>query len=130
MSGENPSDVFRWKESSLANASTYAGLEDVEIASILQSSNCSLPPNARLQAKMRESLSKSSSCLLLRYAHMLPDPDASSDPGPAAYPTSPGSKAPLWMNRGYLDIEGDYLELLIDATSRKVFSESRKWRPD
>lgn len=130
MSGENPSDVFRWKETSLANASTYAELDDMEIASSLRSSNCILPKNARLQARMKESLSKSSSCLLLRYAHLLPDPDALSDPGPAAFPAGPGSKAPLWKNHGYLDIEGDYLEFLIDATSRQVFSEARKWRSD
>ena len=123
ISGEDVPHVFRWKETTLAEASAYAALDDADIAAALSASGVVLPPDAHRQGMVQEDLGRGSSCLLLRYAHLIPDPDpdAASAAGPAS--------APPWMNAGFIVMENDYLEVFIDGRTGKVFSESRKWRP-
>lgn len=123
LSGENPPHAFRWKEMTLAETSTYSDLDDHDVAAILQASGVRLPPDAHRIAKLREALPRGRACLLLRYTHRLPDPASESDL------SSSETDTPIWMNKGSVVMENDYLEILIDAGTGKVFSIDGKWRP-
>jgi hypothetical protein len=122
ISGEAVPHVFRWKEATLAKSSTYAALDENDIAAALQAAGLVLPPNAHRQAALEEDLGQGGSCLLLRYAHLVPDPDPGADGN--------GATVPPQLSAGFIVMENDYLEILIDAGTGKVFSESSKWRPE
>lgn len=121
-SGEDMPQAFRWLETGISKASRYDDLPDSEIAKILSVSGIDLPTNAVLQGKTQSELSKDSSCLSIRYAHLIPDAEPSPD-GHAGL-------VPPYMNPGLIVMENDYLEILIDAGTGKVFGESKKWRPE
>jgi hypothetical protein len=79
------------------------------------------PPEARLQGISPFEPEDGSGCLVLRYVHLLPDPDAgmaAGEPQPACY-----------RNRGSIVVERDFWEFHIDAKTRKLVGEYRKWRP-
>lgn len=121
-SGEDAPDAFRWLETGLSKSARHADLSDSEITGILSGFGIVLPPQAQLQGKTQSELSKGSSCLSIRYAHLLPDPDPSPDGHTA--------QVPPHMNNGFIVMENDYWEILIDAGTGKVFGESRKWRTE
>lgn len=122
ISGESVPHVFRWKESTLARASTYSDLDESDIAAALQAAGVALPPNSHRQARLEEDLGQGRACLLLRYIHLVPDPHPGADGN--------GATVPPQFSAGYVVLENDYLEILIDGGTGKVLSEARKWRPE
>jgi hypothetical protein len=124
LSGESPPQVYRWKEVLQSNSSFYADLDESTLASILQAAGIALPPDSHRTAKLREDSSSGNSFLLLRFKHLIPDPQGEPFPGPI----QEAEHAPIWENKGFIRLEGDFLEFLIDARNRKVVSEYRKWR--
>lgn len=117
-SGEEPPHVFRWQEANRASASRHAELSEAECRLILGAEGASVPAEARLVGISRDELPDDAECVALRYVHELPDP-AAADPDPGV----------PWRSRGAIVVEGDYWEFLIDAATRTLLGENRKWRP-
>jgi len=124
LSGEIPPQVYRWKEISQSKLSSYADLDESNLNFIFQAAGITLQQDSYRIAKIREDLGQNGSCLLLRFDHLIPDPQAE-------FPTGSKEQAarnPKWMNAGFIRVEGDFQEYLIDAGNQKVISEFRKWR--
>lgn len=117
---EERPDVFRWQEATLSAAAAYADLPESECLAILRENRSAPPPNARLQGIAPFEPEDGAGCLVLRYAHILPDPgsEAGDEPQPGCY-----------RSRGAIVVERDFWEYHIDAGTRRLVGEYRKWRP-
>lgn len=120
LSGEDDPDVFRWQESSRAERASHSALSESECLAILGRNGIDLPGDARLQSVTELELDDDSSCVAVRFEHVLPDPERAEPDG--AVPQA------RLRNRGFIVVEGDFREIHIDASDKTVIGEYRKWR--
>jgi hypothetical protein len=117
-SQESRPHAFRWLERTLAQSSSYAPLEKTEIDGILLSAGVQPRPDSHLTGKTESEFSSNSACLALRYSHRVPDPTVGPDGGETGILSEPG----------FIVVEDDFHEIMIDAGTCTVIGETWKWR--